>query len=95
MGIRDIFNNRFFEHHWKNKVFIAQVCLITLAFILGIAKVATKPANIPMNRSDIMAITMVCLGLAPYFEVTTHAYTEHKILRIPRLRVFNPESRQV
>ncbi|WZH40696.1 uncharacterized protein QYS62_001634 [Fusarium acuminatum] len=58
MGIRDFFNNRFFEHHWKNKVFIAQVALITLAFILGIAKVATRPSNIPMNRSDIMAITM-------------------------------------
>ncbi|KAG5657380.1 hypothetical protein KAF25_005944 [Fusarium avenaceum] len=38
MGIRDFFDSRFFEHHWKNKVFIAQVALITLAFILGIAK---------------------------------------------------------
>ncbi|RYC88355.1 hypothetical protein BFJ63_vAg8753 [Fusarium oxysporum f. sp. narcissi] len=58
MGIRDFFDSRFFEHSWKNKVFILQVVTITLAFILGIAKVAAKPSGIPMTRSDIMAITM-------------------------------------
>ncbi|KAI7759220.1 hypothetical protein LZL87_008597 [Fusarium oxysporum] len=58
MGIRDFFDSRFFEHSWKNKVFILQVVTITIAFILGIAKVATKPSGIPMTRSDIMAITM-------------------------------------
>ncbi|KAF5659804.1 hypothetical protein FCIRC_12360 [Fusarium circinatum] len=59
MGIRDFFDSRFFEHSWKNKVFILQVVTITIAFILGIAKVATKPSGYPMTRSDIMAITMV------------------------------------
>lgn len=59
MGIRDFFDSRFFEHSWKNKVFILQVVTVTIAFILGIAKVATKPSGIPMTRSDIMAITMV------------------------------------
>ncbi|KAI1047810.1 hypothetical protein LB505_012843 [Fusarium chuoi] len=58
MGIRDFFDSRFFEHSWKNKVFILQVVTVTIAFILGIAKVATKPSGIPMTRSDIMAITM-------------------------------------
>ncbi|KAF5579702.1 hypothetical protein FPANT_9553 [Fusarium pseudoanthophilum] len=58
MGIRDFFDSRFFEHNWKNKVFILQIVTTTIAFILGIAKVATKPSGIPMTRSDIMAITM-------------------------------------
>ncbi|QGI76928.1 hypothetical protein CEK25_001834 [Fusarium fujikuroi] len=44
MGIRDFFDSRFFEHSWKNKVFILQVVTVTIAFILGIAKVATKPS---------------------------------------------------
>jgi hypothetical protein len=60
MGVRDIFGSRFFEHSWKNKVFTLQIVTTTIAFILGIAKVATKPSGIPMTRSDIMAITMVC-----------------------------------
>ncbi|KAF4338454.1 hypothetical protein FBEOM_7642 [Fusarium beomiforme] len=58
MGIRDFFGSRFFEHGWRNKLFILQVVTITIAFILGIAKVATRPSNIPMTRSDVMAITM-------------------------------------
>ncbi|KAF5983778.1 hypothetical protein FCOIX_2994 [Fusarium coicis] len=58
MGVRDIFDSRFFEHSWKNKVFTLQIVTTTIAFILGIAKVATKPSGIPMTRSDIMAITM-------------------------------------
>ncbi|KAF5530466.1 hypothetical protein FNAPI_13552, partial [Fusarium napiforme] len=58
MGIRDFFDSRFIEHSWKNKVFILQIVTTTIAFILGIAKVATKPSGIPMTRSDIMAITM-------------------------------------
>ncbi|KAL5615797.1 hypothetical protein FOBRF1_004545 [Fusarium oxysporum] len=58
MGIKGFFDSRFFEHSWKNKAFVLQVVTITIAFILGIAKVATKPSGIPMTRSDIMAITM-------------------------------------
>ncbi|EGU82035.1 hypothetical protein FOXB_07453 [Fusarium oxysporum f. sp. conglutinans Fo5176] len=58
MTIRDFFQSRFFEQQWKNKVSIAQISMITIAFCLGIAKLATKPGHIPTNRSDIMVITM-------------------------------------
>lgn len=58
--VKEFFQSHFFDTQWKGKVFAAQVGVTTLAFILGIAKVATRPSNIPMNRMDIMAITMVC-----------------------------------
>ncbi|KAI1026553.1 hypothetical protein LB503_013373 [Fusarium chuoi] len=80
MGIRDFFDSRFFEHSWKNKVFILQVVTVTIAFILGIAKVATKPSGIPMTRSDIMAITMslkTCAFLA-------YEYLTQKVDRLKR-----------
>lgn len=53
------FQSRFFEPTWKNKVLILQVAFTLLIFILGIAKIATKPSQIPFNRMDIVAISMV------------------------------------
>jgi hypothetical protein len=59
MSIKNFFQSRFFDAQWKGKVFVAQVGITALAFTLGIAKLATRPSNIPMNRMDVMAITMV------------------------------------
>ena len=98
MGIRDFFDSRFFEHSWKNKVFILQVVTITIAFILGIAKVATKPSGIPMTRSDIMAITMVGYhtdSLTCIFRLILRGFAESQILRLPCLRIRHPKSGQV
>ena len=58
--VKDFFQSDFFDARWKGKVFAAQVGVTTLAFILGIAKLATRPSYVPMSRMDIMAITMVC-----------------------------------
>ncbi|KAI1061441.1 hypothetical protein LB507_011270 [Fusarium sp. FIESC RH6] len=56
--VKDFFQSDFFDARWKGKVFAAQVGVTTLAFILGIAKLATRPSYVPMSRMDIMAITM-------------------------------------
>ena len=57
--VKEFFQSDYFDARWKGKVFAAQVGVTLLAFILGIAKLATRPSNIPMSRMDIMAITMV------------------------------------
>ncbi|RGP62638.1 hypothetical protein FSPOR_9218 [Fusarium sporotrichioides] len=66
------FESRFFEPTWKNKVLILQVAFTLLVFILGIAKIATTPSGIPMNRMDIVAITMsIKSGVFLAYEIMT------------------------
>ncbi|KAI1031722.1 hypothetical protein LB504_000065 [Fusarium proliferatum] len=88
MGIRDFFDSRFFEHSWKNKVFILQIVTVTIAFILGIAKVATKPSGIPMTRSDIMAITMVGYLRSPSLKTYAFLAYEYLTQKIDKLKRF-------
>ncbi|KAI9172606.1 hypothetical protein HJFPF1_02113 [Paramyrothecium foliicola] len=52
------FNSTYFDAHWKKKVVICQCVMTLVIFCLGIAKIVTRPSHIPMNRMDIVAITM-------------------------------------
>ncbi|KAJ4263385.1 hypothetical protein NW762_006204 [Fusarium torreyae] len=79
-AIKGFFQSRFFEPQWKNKVFIAQVGMTTIAFCLGIAKLATKPSQIPMSRMDIMAITMSIKS----FAFLAYEYFTEKVDRLKR-----------
>ena len=78
--VKDFFQSDFFDARWKGKVFAAQVGVTTLAFILGIAKLATRPSYVPMSRMDIMAITMVCHRNRFEKTSTNRLDTEHQVI---------------
>ncbi|KAF5026799.1 hypothetical protein F66182_1083 [Fusarium sp. NRRL 66182] len=81
MALSTVFRSRFFEPEWKNKVLITQVTATVFVFIMGIAKICTRPSGIPMNRMDIVAITMsVKSFIFLAYEIST--------MRVERLKPF-------
>lgn len=54
-----LFNNRFVNSQYKGKVHIAQVVIIAMIFALATGKIITRPSYIPMNRLDMVGMSMV------------------------------------
>lgn len=59
MGAKSFFQSRWFDPKFKTKVHILQFVLIIVIVGLAIGKIVTRPDYMPMNRMDIVAITMV------------------------------------
>lgn len=59
MGLKSFFQSRWFDPKFKTKVHILQFVLIAIIVALAIGKIVTRPDYIPMNRMDIVAVTMV------------------------------------
>lgn len=59
MGVKSFFQSRWFDPKFKTKVHVLQFILIAVIVALAIGKIVTRPDYMPMNRMDIVAITMV------------------------------------
>lgn len=53
------FSSPLFNPEYKTKVHIGQFVLIAIIIALAICKIATKPSYVPMNRLDMIGISMV------------------------------------
>lgn len=53
------FSGALFDDKYKTKAHACQLALVVAVFGLVIASIATKPAGIPMTRSDTIGIVMV------------------------------------
>ncbi|KAL0930479.1 uncharacterized protein CTRU02_214554 [Colletotrichum truncatum] len=49
---------RFSDPRYKSKAHIGQIIMIVLVMALAIGKIATRPSYIPMNRLDLVGISM-------------------------------------
>lgn len=53
------FDGPLFASRYKTKVHIGQLGLVVVIVALAIGKIVTRPSYMPMNRLDMVAITMV------------------------------------
>ncbi|KAH6892631.1 hypothetical protein B0T10DRAFT_458339 [Thelonectria olida] len=69
----------FFSSHWFNpkfkfRVHIGQFVLVAVIVALAVAKIVTRPSYMPMNRMDIVGITM---GMKTVIVLSYQLLTEH------------------
>lgn len=57
--IKSVISSRFYDEHYKTKVHIGQLALVTLMFVFSGVRIANKPAGVPVSRSDTIGIVMV------------------------------------
>ncbi|KAI0146702.1 hypothetical protein BJ166DRAFT_602617 [Pestalotiopsis sp. NC0098] len=73
--VRSFLTSSYFDGHYKKKVHIVQLSIVTLMIILSGARVAVKPKGIPVTRADTIGIVMgiKTLVVITYQLVTTPA----------------------
>lgn len=63
--VRSFLTSSYFDGHYKKKVHIVQLSIVTLMIILSGARVAVKPKGIPVTRADTIGIVMVFTKTTP------------------------------
>lgn len=58
-NVRSFLTSSYFDDRYKTKVHMGQLLLIILVISLTIARIATKPKEMPTSRADTIGIIMV------------------------------------
>jgi hypothetical protein len=64
------FTSRWFNPKYMFKVHMGQFVLVAVIVALAVAKIVTRPSNMPMNRMDIVGVTMVSSTCSPFKRIT-------------------------